>query len=253
MPLDSNALARTGNGPQQGRGLSALGGNASIAFAKVQQPSAISQAEIKEADTPRIGFIIDHTGSRAATWQAAQVEQERIFSKVQKEAGAKIRMLHFGGDTLRDTKWQTDPKAVITAMHQSECETGETQLCAAMNVFSEEADAGPKPKFIIMIGDCCEEDRNSIEEAAERLATHKIPVFAFLEGHDPEGRWAFERIAKITKGVFMPFNKVDLGPIYAACAAFATGGLAALENAAQKGSGPALAMHRQLKMLPPGG
>ena len=86
---------------------------------------------------------------------------------------------------------------------------------------------------IVYVGDCCEENRDHLVTLAEELGRLKVPVFVFQEGRDQEAADVFQAIAEASGGAYHRFDQgsaKQLGELLRAVAAFAVGGVAALEK-----------------------
>jgi hypothetical protein len=82
------------------------------------------------------------------------------------------------------------------------------------------------------VGDAMEEDIDRLCDKAGRLAMRGTRAFMFLEGRDPAAERAFREIARLTRGVMLPFDRSaadELRALLGAVATFAAGGRAALE------------------------
>jgi hypothetical protein len=105
------------------------------------------------------------------------------------------------------------------------------------------------------IGDSCEENLASVHQSAREFAARRIPVFAFLEGDDPDGQSAYRALARESGGACAPFGaKLDLSSLMVAAAAYVAGGapaLLALAGEAGHERQAALELARQLKLPPP--
>jgi hypothetical protein len=86
---------------------------------------------------------------------------------------------------------------------------------------------------VILVGDCCEESLDTIGHHADELGEARVPVYAFHEGNDPDGRDAFEVIAHRTGGAPVPFDSNSphqLRELLGAVAAYVVGGVDALAD-----------------------
>jgi len=95
----------------------------------------------------------------------------------------------------------------------------------------------------------------SVHQSAREFAARRIPVFAFLEGDDPDGQSAYRALARESGGACGPFGaKLDLSSLMVAAAAYVAGGapaLLALAGEAGHERQAALELARQLKLPPP--
>jgi len=137
-------------------------------------------------------------------------------------------------------------------MDEISCASGNTQILAALDLI-----IGFKPAAtaVMAIGDSREENLASVHQSAREFAARRIPVFAFLEGEDPNGQPAYRALARESGGAFAPFGtKLDLSSLMVAAAAYATGGtpaLLTLAGEAGHGRPTALELAQQLKLPPP--
>src|SRR6516225_6265321 len=84
--------------------------------------------------------------------------------------------------------------------------------------------------YLMLIGDACEENPDTLAIAARKLS---LPVFLFLEGDDPEAAKVFASIARLTNGAHCRFDRgsaKQLAGLLGAVAAFAVSGQAALRK-----------------------
>jgi hypothetical protein len=109
------------------------------------------------------------------------------------------------------------------------CRAGETQIAKALaRVHSEHADQ--KVHAAILIADACEESPEKLYDAARELG---VPIFAFQDGNDDQVAEVYRQLARITKGAHCQFDgnsARQLAELLRAVAAFATGGIQALEQ-----------------------
>jgi hypothetical protein len=90
-----------------------------------------------------------------------------------------------------------------------------------------------KVNALVFIGDCIEEDIDSLGYTAGELGLMGVPVFIFQEGHDPVAAKAFKQIARLSGGAYCPFDASSakqLKDLLSAVAVYAAGGHKALES-----------------------
>jgi len=90
-----------------------------------------------------------------------------------------------------------------------------------------------KADALVFVGDCMEEDIDDLCQLAGELGIHNVPVFLFHEGNDPVAEHAFRQIARLTKGVYCPFDAgsaEQLRDLLSAVAVYAADGRRALEH-----------------------
>ena len=77
-----------------------------------------------------------------------------------------------------------------------------------------------------------------------------VPAFCFHEGGDAQARFAFQQVAKLTRGAYCPFDSGSarqLRDLLSAVAVYAAGGLAALSDFGGQRGGVAGLLTDQLK------
>ena len=86
---------------------------------------------------------------------------------------------------------------------------------------------------MVYVGDACEEHPETLMKPAYELGELGVPVFMFQEGRDSITRDRFQKIAEATHGAYHSFDQGSaklLGELLKAVAAFAVGGVLALER-----------------------
>jgi hypothetical protein len=187
------------------------------------------------AGKPRVGFIVDATASRQPTWDLAAKLQAEMFSTAA-GAGLEMQLVFFRGfNELAASPWLANPIAIRTMMERVICRSGHTQIERALRHVKAEHSRQPIAAAIL-IGDACEEVPADIYLEAQNLG---VPAFTFLEGDDPPTARLFQRIAELTHGAhaaFGPGSAAQLAELLRGVAAYASGGIAALEDQDTKGA-----------------
>lgn len=198
---------------------------------------ALERFAAREAErrrVTRLGFLIDATASRAATWEQAQAAQAQMFRSVRKLGRLAVRLVHFGGGQLADDGWFDDPRSAADAMARVRCQSGVTQILPGFAAFLG-APSEKRPSVVILIGDSFEEDAREAERLGAALRHEGIRVFSFLEGRDTRAQSAFRALADATGGRFAALG-ADL-PLDALCegvALLAAGGDQAVQRLGNK-------------------
>ena len=143
----------------------------------------------------------------------------------------------FAGTTGLDAEckasgWVSNPMQLAKLMAKIRCEAGVTQIRRVLDHALQET-ARRKVDALVFVGDACEEKRNHLVTLAEELGRLKVPVFMFQEGRDQDAELCFREIAERTHGAYERFDSAGatrLGELLKAVAAFAVGGVAALER-----------------------
>lgn len=178
----------------------------------------------------RLGFIVDATGSREATWQRAQTVQAEMFRAAADIRALHLRLLHFGGGELSDHGWIARPQQVAAVMGRVRCHAGQTLILPALEAFLAD-DTEERASAVILIGDAFEEDEAEIEWIAAALRREGIRIFSFLEGGSRKAERVFRRLSAETGGAFAMFGAaLPLGDLCTGVALLAAGGSAALKR-----------------------
>ncbi len=213
----------------------------------------LKKSQNEQGDIGHLAYIIDATASRSKTWDEATRIQNDMFTTVH-DAGDSLsaRVVYFGGLEVSDLGWSNNPEDIIGKMSAVSCQMGHTQIYESVQKILNDP-KGHKPKNIIMIGDCCEENERVVLQAAHQLRAAGIKVFAFHEdtktGDDAaNGAKIYEMFAKITGGAFESFGSdMKLQDLCTAVATYTSGGDKALKKLASS-SKAALAITKQLKL-----
>ena len=181
----------------------------------------------------RLIFALDATMSRQPAWDTACTLQAGMFEEAAKVGGLSVQLVYFRGlGECRSSRFVRDARALGDMMSRIDCRGGHTQIGRVLRHAATEAREA-SVNALVFIGDAMEENPDELCALAGELALRKVPVFIFQEGHDPAARAVFAEVARITGGALLPFDRsapASLADLLKAIAAFATGGLPALEK-----------------------
>lgn len=191
-----------------------------------------------DANKGKMIFGFDATASRGPTWSMAQELQRKMFAAVRR---LDVQLAVFRGTELIVSTWEDDPAKLEALMGEIDVEGGNTQIERLLqHIVDENAkDAKRGVNAFVFIGDTFEEraGEHRVKALCRALGDLKIPGFFFLEGN-PEWNGAyvgaiFKEMAKLTGGAFAAFDAnaaETLADLLSSVAAYASGGLAALES-----------------------
>ncbi|WP_181707777.1 VWA domain-containing protein [Chthonobacter rhizosphaerae] len=213
-------------------------------------PAAISAFLDAAAKAPatdaraRIVFALDATMSRQPTWDRAAHWQAEMFEEAGRIGGLDVQLVYFRGfGECRASKFVRDARTLHALMGKIDCRGGHTQIGKVLSHAIAEAKIA-KVDALVYVGDAMEERADDLAAAAGTLSLYGTKAFLFQEGRDPAASAAFADIARLTKGAHVRFDAnaaETLRGLLRAVAAYATGGLTALEDlAARDGSARAL-------------
>jgi len=217
------------------------------------------------AATPRVGppgargrliFAMDATASREPTWDQAARIQSAMFADTQALGGLEVQLCFYRGfQEFESSDWIADSPTLLKRMNRVFCAAGLTQIERVLGHALAQAGHG-RGDALVFVGDCMEENRESLADLAGRLGLLHLPVFVFQEGRDPTAERSFREIARLSGGAWCPFdaNSPDLlRDLLAAVAVYAAGGHAALTRYGQERGGAVLALTHQLTRKGSGG
>ncbi|EJW09739.1 hypothetical protein A33M_1016 [Rhodovulum sp. PH10] len=197
----------------------------------------------------RLVFALDATMSRQPTWDRACRLQAEMFEETAAIGGLDVQLVYFRGfGECRASRFVSDPRALARLMERIDCRGGHTQIGKVLAHARREAEAD-KVQALVYVGDAMEEAVDDLAAKAGELGLRGVPAFMFQEGHDPVAEQTFREIARLTRGAYCrltPGAADELGRLLRAVAAYASGGLAALDRLAPRNP-TALRLLEQLK------
>lgn len=197
----------------------------------------------------RLIFALDATLSRQPTWDAACQLQAEMFAEAAAVGGLEIQLLYYRGfGECRASAWVSRAENLAGLMNRIDCRGGHTQIRKVLAHARREAVA-KKVRALVFIGDAMEEKLDDVAASAGELGLLGVPALMFHEGHDQTAERAFREIARLTRGAYCRFDAGaadTLRSLLRAAAAFAAGGMRALESRSKQDGGASLLL-QQLK------
>ncbi len=181
----------------------------------------------------RLIFAMDATASREPTWDRAVQVQGQMFLETQAKGGLDVQLVFFRGfDECKASRWVREPRALVDLMTKVLCRAGRTQIERVLYHALRATDEA-QVDALVYVGDACEEDVDRLGHLAGQLGARGVRAFVFQEGHQPEATRAFRDLAKLTGGAHCQLSSTspdELRQLLGAVAAYAAGGVAALED-----------------------
>jgi hypothetical protein len=184
----------------------------------------------------RLIFALDATASRGPTWNAAREIQGMMFETATRYGSLEIQLAFYRGTECKAFSFVNDGPRLAALMSKIEVQAGQTQIGKILQHTIDETIRQPVGT-LIFIGDCMEENPDRLAGLASELGMLGVRAFMFHEGKDKTAEWVFRDIARLTGGAFAAFNSTapeTLAELLSAVAAYAAGGLEALEHHASK-------------------
>lgn len=198
----------------------------------------------------RLIFAMDATASRGPTWDRACQIQAQMFKETAALGGLEIQLCYYRGyGEFHATQWLSQSEDLLKKMSAVTFLGGYTQIEKILRHAGGETQQ-KKVNALVFIGDCVEEDPDTLCQLAGELGLHNVPVFLFQEGNDPIAARTFKQIAHLTNGAYCPFDSSSahqLRDLLSAVAVYAAGGRHALENYGKLTGNTVLQLIHQIK------
>jgi hypothetical protein len=198
----------------------------------------------------RLIFALDATMSRQPMWDSACQLQADMFREAASIGGLDIQLVYFRGlGECGASKWVAESARLAELMSRIDCRGGHTQIGKVLSHARDENEAR-KVQALVFVGDAMEEAVDALCAKAGELGLRGVPVFMFQEGHDPVTEQAYREIARLSRGAYARFDAGaahELGELLRAAAAYAAGGMKALQNMSAQADRGAQKLLAQLK------
>jgi len=198
----------------------------------------------------RLLFALDATMSRQPTWDQACRLQADMFREAAAAGGLDIQLVYYRGlGECRASPWIAEPQRLGDLMARIDCRGGHTQIGKVLAHARRENDRA-RIAAMVFVGDAMEEALDDLCAGAGELGLRNVPAFMFQEGYDPICEHAFREVARLTRGAycrFAPGAAHELGELLRAAAAYAAGGMKALNDLKARHSAGAGRLIEQLK------
>jgi hypothetical protein len=198
----------------------------------------------------RLLFALDATASRQPAWDRAAKIQGEMFAATAALGGLEVQLAFYRGfGEFKVSPWTADAGSLLRLMTSVFCLAGETQIRKVL-VHAANETKKRKVNALVFVGDCVEEDVDRLGALAGELGLLGVPAFMFHEGQDPVAAFAFQQVARLTRGAYCRFDAdaADaLRRLLSAVAVYAAGGRRALEDMARKQGGEVLRIAHQMK------
>jgi hypothetical protein len=198
----------------------------------------------------RLIFALDATMSRQPTWDSACALQADMFREAAATGGLDIQLVYFRGlNECGSSQWVADSARLAQLMSRIDCRGGHTQIGKVLYHARKENEA-QRVQAVVYVGDAMEEKVDDLCAHAGDLGLRGVPVFMFQEGSNPVAENAFREIARLSRGAYCRFDAGaahELGELLRAVAAYAAGGLKALNSLSSRNGRGAQKLLAQLK------
>ena len=198
----------------------------------------------------RMIFALDATMSRQPLWDTACQLQADMFREAAAIGGLDVQLVYYRGlAECRASRWVSDATQLAGLMERIDCRGGHTQIGKILAHAKRESEQH-KVQALVFVGDAMEEPIDDLCAAAGALGLLGVPAFVFQEGHDPIAEQAFREIARLSRGAYGRFDPGaahQLAELLRAAAAYAAGGMKALEDLKARRNAGAVKLLEQLR------
>jgi hypothetical protein len=198
----------------------------------------------------RLIFALDATMSRQPMWDTACRLQADMFREAAAIGGLDVQLVYYRGlSECRASRWVSQAERLAGLMEQIDCRGGHTQIGKVIAHAKRETQI-KTVQALVFVGDAMEEKLDDLCHAAGELGLLGVPAFMFQEGFDPITEQAFREIARLTRGAYCRFDPGaahQLAELLRAAAAYAAGGLRALENLSRQHQDGAVKLLAQMR------
>jgi hypothetical protein len=198
----------------------------------------------------RLVFALDATMSRQPTWDSACALQADMFREAASIGGLDVQLVYFRSLTeCRASGWVAASAKLGELMSKIDCRGGHTQIRKVLRHARQEH-GREKIQALVFVGDAMEEAVDDLCVTAGELGLLGVPVFMFQEGKDQVAENAYREIARLSRGAYCRFDTgaaKELGDLLRAVAAYAAGGMKALDDLSARKAGAARMLLTQLR------
>ena len=164
--------------------------------------------------------------------------------------GLEVQLIYYRGfGECRASRWVANSGELLRFMTGVFCLAGQTQLGKVLKRAIKET-RQKKVSALVFVGDAMEEPIDDLCVVAGELGLLGVRAFMFQEGYDPMVETAYREIARLTHGAYGRFDAGaahELGELLRAVAAYAAGGLEALQALSSRRAGGARKLLAQLR------
>jgi hypothetical protein len=155
-----------------------------------------------------------------------------MFREAGASGGREMQLIFYRGSREhKASRWFSNSADMTKEMTRIVCAGGFTQIEKVLRHVRYETKL-LKVSALVFVGDAMEENPDLLACEAVELGRLGVPAFMFQEGNDEKAEPVFREIARLTKGTYCPFDSGSarqLGELLRAVAAFAAGGIKALD------------------------
>jgi hypothetical protein len=184
-------------------------------------------------DKGRLIFAMDATASREHCWDMASQKHAAMFAEADEVSALSVQLCYYRGmGDFTALPWTRSADDIKQALLSVRCLAGQTQIAKVLAHALRETRTS-KVNALVFVGDCVEENPDSLGALSGQLGILNLPLFVFQEGKNPKVGSIFSQLATLSGGAHCQFDQGSarqLGQLLAAVAVYAAGGKPALES-----------------------
>ncbi|GAC27287.1 hypothetical protein [Brumicola pallidula] len=188
---------------------------------------------ITGAGKGRLIFAMDATASREQCWDMASQQHAAMFAEADKVSELSVQLCYYRGmGDFTALPWTRGAGEIKQALLSVRCLAGQTQIAKVLAHALSETRIS-KVNALVFVGDCVEENPDSLGALAGQLGILNLPLFVFQEGKNAKVGSIFSQLATLSGGAHCQFDQGSarqLGQLLSAVAVYAAGGKPALES-----------------------
>ena len=181
----------------------------------------------------RLIFAMDATASREHCWDMASQNHAAMFVEAYKVSTLNVQLCYYRGmGDFTALPWTRSADDIKHALLSVRCLAGQTQIAKVLTHALCETRTS-RVNALVFVGDCVEENPDTLGALAGQLGILNLPLFVFQEGKNSNVGSIFSQLATLSGGAHCQFDQgsaKQLGQLLAAVAVYAAGGKPALEN-----------------------
>ena len=141
---------------------------------------------------------MDATASREPLWDRACHIQAQMFEETAALGGLDVQLAYYRGFMdFSSTPWTRNAKDLLGHMTGLRCAAGQTQISRVLEHANNQA-RQQSINALVFVGDCMEEDPDTLCRLAGELGILNLPVFVFQDGHDGIAERTFREVARLS-------------------------------------------------------
>ena len=134
----------------------------------------------------RLIFAMDATASREHCWDMASQHHAAMFVEAYKVSTLNVQLCYYRGmGDFTALQWTRSADDIKQALLSVRCLAGQTQIAKVLTHALCETRTS-RVNALVFVGDCVEENPDTLGALAGQLGILNLPLFVFQEGKNPK-------------------------------------------------------------------